>query len=216
MRYSPTGARPTFSCFTDSTNAAEAVAGRYGTRTASPAFRAALQALVGELELLLREGARIHSVEALQWIPRRYNLGADHLAKMARGGSASWMVRYPQSVGGADIVACTDAGICVEEGCATQGGFLFARASGECLAMWRERRQLGDGEVVDVNAEESRAVETALGLLRLLLGRRWESWATARLAIGCVMSDPERRTVRLKHKQAWGTWQRESVEARGV
>ena len=112
-------------------------------------------------------------------------------AKMARGGDAWWMVAYPQAYLRVDVIACTDAGVCVQEGCATRGGYLLARGTQECIAMWRERRTLADGELVDVNAEEARAVETALGLLRLVLGRRWEAWMRARLWIVTVLTVEE-------------------------
>ena len=205
---------PTFASFTDSTNTAEAVAGRYGQRTATEAFRRALRDVVGELEHLLKEGTRVHGAEALQWIPRRFNTGADHLAKEARRGDAWWMHAFPQGWADVDIVACTDAGVCVQEGCATQGGYLLVGSTQECIAMWRERRTLEDGEVVDVNAEEAFAVKTALELPRLARGRRWGAWRRTRLAIVTVPKDGERRTVRKKHKESSEAWARESVEAR--
>ena len=80
----------------------------------------------------MKEGARVHGVEALQWIHRRFNLGADHLAKKGREGNAWWMVAFPQAFLGVDVIACTDAGVCVQEGCATQGGYLLTRETQEC------------------------------------------------------------------------------------
>ena len=148
-----------------------------------------------------------------QWIPRLWNEAADYLARSARKGSASWMTARPGALQAEDMVSYTDAGVVAEEAVVTQGGFLMTR-DGVMLAMWRTGRAISDGETVDVNAEETEALTTAIGLMTILQRHRWEAWDRARACVRQEMSPQGRGTVRYKWKAANLAWQREAVEAR--
>ena len=182
-------------------------------RTATDQFREKLQSALEALEGLLAAGARTHGPEAVQWLPRRWNDAADYLAKAARRGSASWMLARPEALREEDMVSYTDAGVVAEESVVTQGGFLMTR-DGVMMAMWRSRRTVVGGETVDVNAEETEALCTAIGLMTILQRHRWEAWERARAAVQQELSPQERGTVRFKMKAANALWQREAVEAR--
>ena len=78
----------TFECFTESTNVAEAMAGRCRLRAAAVAFPEQLRQVALSFETLLGAGVRTHGTEAIQWVPPRYSGGVDHLTKMVPRGSS--------------------------------------------------------------------------------------------------------------------------------
>ena len=123
------------------------------------------------------------------------------------------MIARPGALQAEDMVSYTDAGVVAEESVVTQGGFLMTR-DGVMLAMWRTGRGIADGETIDVNAEETAALSTAIGLMTILQRRRWEAWERARAAVQLELTPQERGTVRFKMKAANALWQREAVEAR--
>ena len=126
------------------------------------------------------------------------------------------MLDKPRRFAQEGLVTFTDAGIVEDHRIATQGGFILARESGTCLAMWREVRPLQAGETAGVNAEEAAAWATAVHLARVLLRESWSEWERLRAEPIESLTTRERATVRTKHREACQLWQAEAVAARST
>ena len=140
-----------------------AAGGGAALRSAREAVRHCREKALGTLQLLFSLGWRCLSTEWVQWIPRRWNGGADALAGMALRGdwtASTWRAPHLTTgeLGEAGLVLMSDAGVKQDTGDIGLGWLALKAGRGELVAAGAVSGEV-DGVVGDV---EMRAVLTAL------------------------------------------------------